>query len=402
MGGLGGEGGSGLTDVKNVLLVSNLEIWAHLVSEGTTYHPSISSQLIIPFASTKSCAYVYYVNRFFCHLLANEKVTSSCASTWFSGVFVQFRTSSPGYCSHRTIISLLRFIFVARNEMPHGCQIFSRIFVGPLKSNRDVDTHHHAAPVGSGQDWIINHLLLFFKGWMTIKKCFKLLVVDIDFVERKIIRHLILEMVGWIWGFHHARLLRREVVPCGRYNLKKDEWTKAIIWKGEKKGWFKVQTTHGACCMRCILLGFNGRCAGSWWIGRKHGRNDNIQLNHKPSQNKKNKIKTCLRPQVVNSCNFYIKFLHFFSPCSYQKLPWFTSHKLPASKPSWRPRGLEPRGQSSDSKDDIHFSPGKMTSIGKPPPEKWEGGCVWWIFHLGGISKGSRVNVAIFGFVCKI
>ena len=137
------------------------------LSEGTTYHPSISSQLIIPFASTKSCAYVHHIplcQSFFCHLLANEKVTSSCASTWFPGVFVQFCTSSPGYCSRRTIISLLRFIFEARNSIPHGCQIFSRIFVGPLKSNRDVDTHHHAGPVGSGQDWIINHLLLFFEG----------------------------------------------------------------------------------------------------------------------------------------------------------------------------------------------------------------------------------------------
>jgi len=89
----------------------------------------------------------------------------------------------------------LRFIFEARNEIPHGCQFFSRIFVGPLKSNRDVDTHHHAAPVRSGQDWIINHLLLFFLG-MTIKRSVSDYSVDIDFVERKIIGHLILEMVG--------------------------------------------------------------------------------------------------------------------------------------------------------------------------------------------------------------
>ena len=349
-------------------LVSNLEIWAHLVSEGTTYHPSISSQLIIPFASTKSCAYVYYVNRFFCHLLANEKVTSSCASTWFPGVFVQFCTSSPGYCSHRTIISLLRFIFEARNEIPHGCQIFSPDFcVGPLKSNRDVDTHHHAAPVRSGQDWIINHLLLFFKGWPS-RGVFQTTRSRHRFCGKKNHR------APYSWnGWMNLRVPPCETVAeggCAMWSLqlkKKNEWTKAAIWKGEKKGGSKVQTTHGACCMRCILLGFNGRCAGSWWIGRKHGRNDNIQLNHKPSQNKKNKIITCLRPQVVSSCKFNVKFLHFFSPCSYQKLPWFTSHKLPASKPSWRPRGLEPRGQSSDSKDNIHVSPGKMTSIGKPP-----------------------------------
>lgn len=130
--------GQGVHDFGGILMggLGGEAIWKfephRFLSEGTTYHPSISSQLIIPFASTKSCAYVYYVNRFFCHLLANEKVTSSCASTWFPGVFVQFRTSSPGYCSHRTIISLLRFIFEARNEIPHGCQIFSPDFLSGL------------------------------------------------------------------------------------------------------------------------------------------------------------------------------------------------------------------------------------------------------------------------------
>ena len=73
---------SGCTDVKNVPYSKQFgNLSTPVLSEGTTYHPSISSQLFIPFASTKSCAYVHYVNRFFGHLLANEKVTSSCAST---------------------------------------------------------------------------------------------------------------------------------------------------------------------------------------------------------------------------------------------------------------------------------------------------------------------------------
>ncbi len=64
------------------------------------YHYSISSQLIIPFASTKSCAHVHYVTSFCCHLLVNAKSDIFLCIHMVSWRFMRFCTWSPGYYSH--------------------------------------------------------------------------------------------------------------------------------------------------------------------------------------------------------------------------------------------------------------------------------------------------------------